>query len=214
MINPKAVENQHYYIINSIQNQIEAIAASLPHGNFFEAKNIQGSTFNKLVKSFGYELQRIEAVIKNIADEHYIFYTYSLLEEWESAVGIPDNCFKVLNRTIEERQKQVIAKLALMNIQTRQEFIDLAAFFGFNITIENGMEHGGFPMIFPIIFFDNAQDAHFTMIVRFIDLDKPTNIFTLTFPVLFSDGEENFLKCIIKKLAQANINVIFLYKNY
>ena len=205
-----AVSQQTKYIVNSINDQINAIADLLPHGNLYIAKNITGSTFYKLLNAFILEIQRVESIIKQTADEDYIFNAENLLVEWENALGIPDKCFKTQNITIENRQKQVIAKLALMNVQTTQDFINLAAFFDIEVEIVSGTAGATFTFTFPVVLAASQYAAAFTMIVKF-NKESPSNVFPLTFPVTFANNDEDLIKCLFLQLAPANVYVMFVY---
>jgi len=50
------------------------------------------------------------------------------------------------------------------------------------------------------------------MIVIFIGVPQPTSVFPLTFPVTFGDNKEKFLMCLIRKLAPANVHIIYRYQ--
>jgi len=133
-----------------------------------------------------------------------------LIDEWERALNIPDTC---LTNTvpIDQRRKQLVAKFALMNITTEEDWIYLANFFGFNIKIEYGTQYSEFPMEFPLYFAGSIKAAKFTMIITFLGLEKPSNIFTMTFPITFED-DNNFMMCLFKKLKPANVNIHFRWE--
>jgi len=60
--------------------------------------------------------------------------TIELLPDWEKAWGLPDNCFRSA-LTIEQRQQMLVFKMTLLGGQSRQFFIDMAAWLGYTITI-------------------------------------------------------------------------------
>lgn len=191
----------------TIVDNTDALVAYLPNGRLFAAKNIEGTNLRKLFEAFSGEMGRMENKIYELAVEDDLANTTNLLEEWEHALMIPDTCL-TNNTTIEQRRKQIVAKFALMNITTEKDWIDLAQFFGFTITIEHGVEASVFPIRFPIYFAASAKAARFTMIITFTDLIKPTNVFTCTFPITFSNNE-NFLMCLFYHLKPANVNLQF-----
>ena len=57
-----------------------------------------------------------------------------LLPEWEKAWGLPDPCFPKAT-TIAERQKMLVLYMTWLGGQSRQYFIDLMKYLGFEITI-------------------------------------------------------------------------------
>lgn len=207
---PYIVDNQTDFIQHTDETNTQSVANFLPGGEIFRAKNIDDSNFRKLLRGLSKEFGLLENKIKEVADEHYVATTVNLLEQWESALGIPDNCFKVNGKTIEERHKQIITKLALSNIITRQDFIDLAAYFGIHIEIEGGALGGVFPLTFPILFSNNAKEARFTMVIKFVG-ESPGNVFPLKFPIKFTDDPKKFIKCLFEKLKPANVKIIYQY---
>jgi uncharacterized protein YmfQ (DUF2313 family) len=208
------LEQQEIFVSNSPEENTQSLANYFPNGDFFRAKNIADSNFRKYLKALSYEFTRAEEKIKELADEHYIPLTFNLIEEWEKHLSIPDECFTIKGKTIEERRKQVIAKFALMNLTTTQDFIDLAAYFDVDIDILNGYEHSNFfPFTFPIYFFGSIKEAKFTMIVYFKNIDRPLNAFPMTFPVTFQPATENLVLCLFEKLKPAPVKIIARYRN-
>jgi uncharacterized protein YmfQ (DUF2313 family) len=195
---------------NTIVENTNCLVSYLPNGRLFAAKNIDGTNLRKLYASFSPEFTRLQNKIYELSNEDDLANTTNLISEWESALGIPDTCLKN-NVSLAQRRKQIVAKFALMNITTEEDWINLALFFGFRIKIEYGTTFGLFTMQFPLYFSGSSRAARFTMIITFIDLYKPRNIFTMQFPIHF---EENtvFLMCLFKKLKPANVNLHFRWK--
>lgn len=214
MTQPEILPPQTIFISNSVEENAQSIADYFLNGDFLRAKNIKDSNLRKYLHALSNEFTRVEQKIKEVADEHYIPLTYNLIDEWEKQLTIPDDCFSVIGKTIEERRKQVIAKFALMNVTTDQDFIDLAAFFGVEVEIVNGIEHSNFfPFTFPIYFFGSIKEAKFTMIVYFKNIDRPTNAFPLTFPFTFQPANSNLVLCLFEKLKAAPYKIIPRYRN-
>lgn len=207
-------DKQTAFIANTPSVNAQTEADYLLSDNLHRAKNIRLSNFRTLLESFSHEFTRVEAKLQELVDEYYPPDTSNLIEEWERALGIPDGCFKVENVTLEFRRKQVIAKLALMNLTTTPDFVELAAFFGVQIIIKNGSENGTtFPFEFPSMFFLNDKDAKFTMIVVFLNIPQPTNLFPFTFPASFEEKTlEDFILCLFEQLAPAPVRVEATFK--
>lgn len=195
----------------SEDDQTNSLAALLPSGPAYEAawrdKPGDTSEFRKLLRGFSPEMVRIDELMELILQEHDPRFTTLFLEQWESAVGIPDSCFDGKGSD-ELRRQNIVAKLCGLSIQTRQEFIDLAALFGFTVTIHSGADCGIFPLEFPICFFDGPKTAKHTMIVTFQGLG---NFFPLPFPIQFRSGIENIVTCLFNKARPASVNVIYEY---
>jgi uncharacterized protein YmfQ (DUF2313 family) len=60
--------------------------------------------------------------------------TIELLSDWEFAWGLPDPCFKSA-LTIDARHAMLILKMTLLGGQSREFFIGVAEWLGYNITI-------------------------------------------------------------------------------
>jgi uncharacterized protein YmfQ (DUF2313 family) len=60
--------------------------------------------------------------------------TVELLPDWERAFGLPDLCLTE-PLTIGDRQKALVARIAILGGQSRQWFINYASFIGYTITI-------------------------------------------------------------------------------
>ena len=61
--------------------------------------------------------------------------TIELLPEWERAWGLPDPCFPSAT-TIGERQRMLVLYMTWLGGQSRQYFIDLMAWLGYTIEIQ------------------------------------------------------------------------------
>jgi len=205
------VAPQDKFLILSLSTNVNALTSYLPGGELYRAKNIENSNFRNFLAGICQEIIRAENKIKKLADQYYIWATEELIAEWESAVGIPDSCLNNTG-TLDLRRKQVIAKLALMNTQTRQDWICLAAFFGYTINIYNGKLFGGFPCRFPVLLAKNAKQLYFTIAVEFIGVNPPENSqFPGRFPFLLGGDESFFLRCIFYKMKPAQCDIVFIY---
>ena len=191
------------------EEQAQSLANYLPNGKVFKAKNQKGTTLKNLIFGLGIELFRNENKQNEIICEHFPEDTELLLSEWESALGIPDECFPIAE-TAQERRDNIVTKLTALGVATKEGFEALALELGFEVRVDGGGRWGVFPMEFPAILFNNPSDARFTMVVDFltpIDL----NVFNFTFPVVFGDNVNNVIICLFKKLAPANADVKFRF---
>lgn len=191
----------------------QLMASFMPNGRPFLAKSLSQTTLYKLIYGLAVECARVEGVITDIETNHDIRETTLLIDEWEKALGIPDDCF---TNTVDLpiRRKQVIAKLASMGVQTAQDFIDLAAVFGYTIQVEAIADYALFPFytMFPIEIWSDPMTARFTFRIRFIDT-SPACIFPFTtlFPICFSSNIFNIVTCLFDKLKPANTDLIYVY---
>lgn len=207
---------------NTIEENAQFFANMLPGGQPFAAKNIYDSNLRKLLKGFAYEGFRFQGKIYELSEEDYIPNTINLIEAWESALGIPDECFNIKPDTlpIEQRRKQVIAKLAKLHLTTEADWINLAAFFGFTIQIIRPIAGGHFDYDFDFYMYDDDKNARFTMIVRFMGMTAPENVFSCTFsihapdtdPSFIFDDTQLFIICLFEHAKPANVHVIYEYE--
>jgi uncharacterized protein YmfQ (DUF2313 family) len=192
---------------HTLEQHAQALANFLPSGRLFTAKNVRDSVYRMLLRGLAHTEQDAESLLVTFSKELDISTTTAFLEPWERTVGIPDECFDT-NTTLEIRRQQVLIKLAALGVQTEQDFIDLAAMYGVEITIASGIEHNAFTLTFPIVFFDTAKQARFTMLV-FYEIDQAYT-FPYTFPIIFSGREIPVIECLFRKLVPANVDLKFI----
>lgn len=200
---------------HSKEENADALAQYLPNGRIFARKFDDTSTLRRFILGLAVEMARTEGLIDLIYDEYDITKTTLLIEEWERFLGIPDDCFKRVDIPIEERRVQVLAKFARMNVGTKDDFLALAELIlpGVPIDIRSGASGALFPLVFPIIFFDSPKQARFTLVVTLPE-GFAAQVFDFTaqgFPILFGDDSGLVLECLFKKLAPANVFVIFKF---
>ncbi len=196
-------------ITYSLSQHARALAAYLPNGKMFEAKNIQGSNFNQLLRGIAGEMRTVQGFLGTLAAEYFPDNTVLFLDEWERALGIPDDCFDGTG-SADERRTHILVKLASLGIQTAQDFIDLAALFGAVAAVTPGADTAApsvFPMVFPLILDGPADELRFTIIVRLTapDVDR----FPLQFPFTFGSRLATILECLFNKLKPVNCRVVF-----
>ncbi len=192
---------------HSKSEHADSLANYMPGGRLFESARVTDTNFRKLLIGLACELFTAEGYLKTIADEYDINTTSLFIEEWEGALGIPDDCFAGTG-TLVERRRDVLVKLASLGVQTKAEFEALALIFGIVVVVHPGIDFSSvFPATFPFIFFDSPQDARFTIIVDFTI--EEASKFTLTFPFIFGGNEIGILECLFTKLKPGNCDIIF-----
>lgn len=184
----------------------DSLARYLPGGELFASKFKQSSNFRALLRGMAGELFRANGFLREYNDNIIPDTTVKFIEEWESTLGIPDDCFSGTGTTLE-RRRDILTKLAALGVQTDQDFIDLAVIFGVTVTVNAGIDEITFPLTFPVVMFTTEQEARFTIVIRFTV--QAANKFPLTFPILFGSGEIAILECLFTKLKPANCDIIF-----
>ena len=189
-----------------LEQYTDSLADYLPGGELFASKSVQDSNFRKLLRGLAGELFRSNGLLIEYSCEIIPDQTNKFLSEWESTLGIPDDCFSGTG-TSDERRRDILVKLAALGVQTDIDFEELALLFGIVVNVKSGTINGIFPMVFPIIFFDTEKDARFTIVVTFTV--PAANTFTYTFPIVFGGAEIAILECLFTKLKPANCDIIF-----
>ena len=185
---------------HDIHDHTNALADFMPNGPLFEAKKISDSNFRKLLQGFASELFTAEGYIKTFDEEYSPLTTVLFIEEWESALGIPDSCF-VITGTIDERRSQILTKLASLGIQTVSDFVALGLIFGKVVTVEPLDEMASPPVtvIFP--------DARFTIVITGVGLVSGLPPYDVPFT---PESNESTIKCLFNAVKPANCKIIFV----
>ncbi len=199
-------------IFNPISKEKQAflLASHLPEGKAWNKAFVYDDDFGNLFFGLAIEFYRFQVLEQKLFNEMDINLADELLLEWEQSVGIPDTCFSV---TVSETQRrlQVEQKFGKYGgVQTKEDFIRVAAIFGFEIDIELRKTEGQFALEFPAVFFSSQKAAIYTMFIEIISDEDITTDFPLIFPIPFSTGGREFLSCIFDKLAPANVNVVII----
>lgn len=182
--------------IKTPDENAQSLADLHPDGIFWEAKNIDGSNFRQLLIGLAGEIQRAQSYIQSVAEDYIPNLTNSFINDWENIVGIPDDCFT--KNGISEgdqssdagRRRDILIKLSKMNLQTTQDYIDLAAAFNTTITINNST--GGFDQFNWEIVFQGATTTGW---------DYP---WTIPDEIVWGSPFQELIRCIFDKQRPAH----------
>lgn len=166
------------------------LAQFYPDGRLYEAKWNEDKNLRKLIKAYSMEHKRFYDLMLTFMEERDPRTTDIFLEDWESALGIPDDCIP-LGSTKQERRDNIVLKLTSLSIQTEQDYINLAAVYGFTIDF---VEDSVFPYEFPFIFATSSDE--FVWIIRGDFASDPANA------IIF--------QCLVRKLTTAVYKVVFV----
>ncbi|MCK5127652.1 MAG: DUF2313 domain-containing protein [candidate division Zixibacteria bacterium] len=190
----------------SLEDHTSALADYLPNGRLFEAKGISDSNFRQLLRGLSGELFNAQGYLKTLDEEYIPDLTNLFLDEWEQALGIPDECFSGTGSN-DDRRRGILVKLAALGVQTAQEFEDLGELFGVDVNVSPGIEAASFALSFPIIFSNSPADSRHIIVV---DFPIPVGgFFIYNFPISFGESSQFILKCLFSKLRPANCKIIF-----
>lgn len=187
--------------------QSAVLAQYLRDDDLHQAKNRDDSNLRKVLLGLASELIRLRDSVNNLCEQYDPRVTEEFIDEWERTVGIPDDCIGN-SGTLEERRNNVLLKIAGINITTAKQFENLAASFGFTVTVKSGVDVSTFPLAFPFVLL-SAAEAPFTIIVEY-DASLETESFPLTFPFTFTASAIDILECLFDKLKPANTQIVFV----
>jgi hypothetical protein len=189
------------------------LGQNLPNGHNLIAKVLIAKNLYNLLLGLGMERSQAESYIYEMVNQYNIPVTVDLIRNWESAVGIPDCCFSG-DGTIEERRRDVLAKISSFGVSTAQQYIDLAAQYGYVITITypSGSYSPVFDMLFDYPLGGGGGEAGFIFIVTFIGVAPPQNNFDMTFDYIFDDGPYNIVICLFNKIKPANVLILYEFE--
>lgn len=184
----------------SLDEHVQSLAAYLPNGKLFEAKNIQDSNFRQLLRGLSGEIFNAQGYLATLENEYIPSLTTLFIEEWERALGIPDECAPG-SGTITERRRDIVVKLASLGVQTAEDFVALAALYGIVVTVTPLSDES--PTL-PVGV--SEVEARYIFVVTGPGLtisvppyDVPFNLF----------GDETILQCLINRQAPSNCAVIY-----
>lgn len=195
----------------------DALAANLMSGRLWAAKHRPGSNLRGLLTGLARTYQVMDGFLQEFIQEVIPPTTTAYLDEWEEALGIPDDCFPG-GGTVAERQAVINIKLVVLaGVSTEAQFESLALdHFGLEITARSGISHvtlaqGGYQTDTPFIdisdFNSDTEEARLTLVISESYPEAIT--FPWEFPLLFATDGQNSLRCLIEKLAPANVDVLF-----
>jgi uncharacterized protein YmfQ (DUF2313 family) len=191
------------------EQQADILAQYLRDDRLHEAKNKPESNLRRVLLGLASEWLNFRATIDDVKFEYNPTQTTSLIEEWESFVGIPDSCIPIAS-TLEQRRLNILLKLAGINVSTEKQFENIAAILGYSIEVSNGVDTSTFPLELPFILLA-AGSAPFTIVITLPIALKPSG-FPLTLPFKLSASEPQILSCLFNKLKPANTQLFFRYR--
>ena len=188
--------------------QADILAQYIRDDRLHQAKNKEGSNLRKVLIGLAEEFVRFRDKANLIYDDYSPGKTEQLITDWETQVGIPDDCFSNTG-TLEERRTNILLKLAGINVSTEQQFKNLASLLGFNIEVSNGIETSTFPLTLPFILL-NQDEAPFTIIITLPASEQPAGL-PLELPFTLTSQAPEILECLFNKIKPAQCNLIFRY---
>jgi uncharacterized protein YmfQ (DUF2313 family) len=126
---------------DKVESYKKLLKRLLPPGRAWEAED--GGVLSNLLQGLAVELSRVDLRGQDLLKETDPRTTYELITDWERICGLPDDCTG-LAVTMEERRKQIVARLLLSGPQNKQLFVDLANSLGYTIDVTDVIEYHPF----------------------------------------------------------------------
>jgi len=182
----------------------------LPHSFPLIEEFPKDTVLRKYLRGKAPEFKRINDLFITFLDELDPRSTTEFIEEWESAIKIPDSCIPLAS-TIEERRENVVLKLTSLSIQTEDDFRSLAEVLGFTITFQSDQF---LPYDLPHSF-EIAQPINVFLPVdlpfSFIGDTSSKFVFVITGNFGIDDAKAEIFNCLVKSLAPSTYRVVLFY---
>ncbi|WON78556.1 YmfQ family protein [Serratia sp. UGAL515B_01] len=151
---------------NLIESYTQALQALMPVGLAWSRNpnSVQSAVIRALANSY----QRSDSDALSLLRGGFPGTATIMLPEWESSLGLPDDCSIGEVDTIVKQQAAVVSKLISTGGQSKSYFISIASSLGYNITIEEfrqaraGMSVCGDPLNgeeWPFVWLVGANDT-------------------------------------------------------
>jgi len=188
----------------------DQLKALLPPGKLWEGLCTSGSLFNDLLAGLSKEYARIDVNSQRLIDESNPLQMVYMLAELERFAQLPDDCIGA-GSTLVARQNILHSKLVLIGGADAQYFIDLAASFGYQITIDDNAPYQSGVMFNGVEL--TLNDWQYVWIVN--GPSSVTNYFTVLSGVNQRltnwDTDYPAFECLIRRNSPAHTVVLFSY---
>ncbi len=191
----------------SKEQQSNSLASFFPAGSAFESVNLEDSVLENFIEGLSCEIKRVYDDMNDLSEDYDILVTDELLSKWESAVGIPDDCF-LGNGDKAERRLHVLLKFAKMNVQTASEFQELAVLLGFSDATVTPLNAAAFPPYDVPFIPISAPDSRYTIVVRGANVVSGVPPYDVPFTP--SSNNQSILSCIFDIVKPANVQIIYV----
>ena len=182
------------------------LADHMPQGRAFGKKCEDGSVMSGLIKGIASDFMIVQEEIFELASQFDINLSVDLLPDWETSVGIPDDCIFQFT-TLEKRRDRVVQRLRkvpLVTLDELQSFVD-SFFPDDNIILKPGSEVFTFEYDFEFTFLGDVNEKF--IIIAEIPVTGDGFEYTLEFE--FSGGPDtSMLECLLRKVLPANVLLI------
>lgn len=193
--------------LHSRDKHADSLANYLPNSRLFSpAKFEDTAELRKLLIGLAGELVRAEKNSSDLFEERDITTTNFLIDEWESALGIPDDVFPGTG-TLAERRAHVLIKFT-MSVQTCADFERLGRLFGYDDIEVYPLSRDSYPPYDVPFFPQQLTESRFIVVVTGTNILMSVPPYDVPFDVIVGSA---FIPTLFDKLKPANVK--FIYEN-
>lgn len=198
----------------------EVITRHLPLGAAWRAFRTIGKRGYRVLTALAGPFEDAWVALAGLVDEMSPYTTSAFLNEWETAVGLPDACLWQAT-TPDERRAQIVYRLTKRRWTTAQDWHDLASLFGLEIGITPGwyvQRPQLFEYRFPMGFDLFPRLGRFRVYIDVLNHDfagfeygAPGTNAAVGFPIPFGSTDDAMTRfmCLIDRIRPANVVVIW-----
>lgn len=183
-----------------------ALESLLPRG--WAWRIYDGSNLARFIRAIATPFEASDSNANALITDAFPASAVSLLPEWEETLGLPDPCVASNNNTLAFRQSSVVSALVNIGGQNQQRYKDLAALYGYTITITQ-FAPSRFGQSFGRPF--GGADWAFAWQVNATAYTINTMKFGQQFGDVFASFTNSPLSCAINRAAPAHTIVNFNY---
>mgnify|MGYP000919492952 CR=1 FL=1 len=189
----------------TLEQSTDELAAHAPDGVAWMRKYKEGSNIRGLLAGMAVPFNVLEQEIEYAAREFNANTTSDLISEWETSVGLPDNCIGALP-DLAQRRAAVISRLRKSPIVTLQEMQDFvnSQLDGQTITLYPGHPYYTLPYRLPQHLI-SAPGKRFIIVV---EVERGGAKLPYQLPQQLIRGiDTSKIECIMARIVPANVYV-------
>ena len=186
----------------------------LPHGPAWP-RGDSTSLYALMFEVWGAELARVDARARTLVTEDDPRFAVETFQEWLDEWGLPDDCIKAWSDANDSTlRKLLLWKIQTVGSQNWQFFVDLAAMFGYVITIDEFNRHSVRSRTSDVL---SEEMWPHTWRVNVLAAQGSA----MSYHEVTGDAKEPLawwgdalIECLIKRYAPAHCTLIFAYHDY
>jgi uncharacterized protein YmfQ (DUF2313 family) len=186
----------------------------LPHGVAWP-RGDSTSLYALMFEVWGAELARVDARARVLITEDDPRFAIETFQEWLDEWGLPDDCIRAWSDANDSTlRKLLLWKIQTVGSQNWQFFVDLAAMFGYVITIDEFNRHSVRSRTSDVL---SEEMWPHTWRVNVLAAQGSA----MTYHQVTGDAKEplawwgdSLIECLIRRYAPAHCTLIFAYHDY